>query len=178
LWKASRIDVPVVTSGEGDSLLKEEDGHVMVEPLGVIVGVDTDGGHGEFTVLLGLNTLLEATGVILNNPHFQQIRTLDIFKLVGSSDDSVGSRGNVIFSVVWDDGTTSHKVVVSLENQAGPRHLVRLGLGSFSGNVSWEAFAALVSGVGSVGDVASLAARLPPDLVGLSRIGTTERVHA
>ena len=72
MWKASRIDVPVVTSGEGDSLLKEEDGHVMVEPLGVIVGVDTDGGHGEFTVLLGLNTLLEATGVILNNPHFQQ----------------------------------------------------------------------------------------------------------
>ena len=49
---------------------------------------------------------------------------------------------------------------------------------SFSGNVSWEAFAALVSGVGSVGDVASLAARLPPDLVGLSWIGTTERVDA
>ena len=48
---------------------------------------------------------------------------------MGSSDDSVSSRGNVIFSVVWDDGTTSHKVVVSLENQAGPRHLVRLGLG-------------------------------------------------
>merc|ERR1719245_160336 len=39
--KSSRIDVAVVTSGEGDSLLKEEDGHVMVEPLGVIVGVDT-----------------------------------------------------------------------------------------------------------------------------------------
>ena len=57
------------------------------------------------------------------------LRTLDIFKLVSSSDDSVSSRGNVIFSVVWDDGTTSHKVVVSLENHAGPRHLVRLGLG-------------------------------------------------
>ena len=61
------------------------------------------------------------------------LRTLDIFKLVGSSDDSVSSRGNVIFSVVWDDGTTSHKVVVSLENQAGPRHLVRLGLGCKKG---------------------------------------------
>ena len=57
------------------------------------------------------------------------LSTLDIFKLVGSSDDSVGSRGNVIFSVVWDDSTTSHKVVVALENQAGPWHLVRLGLG-------------------------------------------------
>ena len=56
---------------QDDPLLEEEDGDVVVQASGVVVGMDPDGLDDELPVLLVLLGRL-AAGVVLNDTHLQQ----------------------------------------------------------------------------------------------------------
>jgi len=108
--------------------------------------------------------IVEATGVVLDDSHFDQIVTANIFELVCGSDDPVGSTRDVVVEVVWNDGAGAEEVVVALQDQASPGELVRLSLAPAQGlgGRDGKAFSALVSLGTSSSNPAVRAALLPP----------------
>ena len=68
MWQARGVDVPAAS--EVDPRDEEEDGDVMVQPAGVVVGVGADRVDGELAVGRALLGRLTAR-VVLNDPYLE-----------------------------------------------------------------------------------------------------------
>ena len=122
--QAGRVDVAVV---EVHPLAQSQHGQVVAQPFPVEPGVDDGTEHAVLLVPVLLRPLVGA-GVVLAHPHLQTPRAADIVQVVGGSQHLGCPPGVVVVEVLGDDGAGSNKVVVRVEDEAGPGELSRGGL--------------------------------------------------
>ena len=71
---------------------------------------------------------LVGTSVVLSNPHLQPSHTHHVVQIVGGCQHLGRPSRVVVIEVLRDDGTAADKVVVCVEDEAGPGELSRTGL--------------------------------------------------
>merc|ERR1712172_114118 len=122
--QTSRVHIWLV---QVDVAVSVKDGNVVAQSSRIELRVLEKPDDG---VLLVLGSLwgVEATGIILANTDLQELILLDIFELVGGSDNLPCASSIVVAAVVGNDSTASNKVVVLVENETSPGELTRTGL--------------------------------------------------
>jgi len=115
------VDIRVI---EADVPVHGEEGDVVTEPGQGHGGVLEDPDHCVLLMTLLLRGI-EATGVPLTNSHLQEVIGGNVLQLVGGSDDLPGGGVVVVAKVISDDSAGTHKVIVLVEEDAGPGELPR-----------------------------------------------------
>jgi len=123
-WQTRGVHIRVI---EADVPVHSEEGDVVTEPGEGHGGVLEDPDHCVLLMTLLLRGI-EATGVPLTNSHLQEVISGDVLELVGGSEHLPGGGVVVVTEVISDDSAGANKVIVLVEEDAGPGELSRRGL--------------------------------------------------